>query len=117
MELMPKVCPECGGPMSTPIAGRRTGLLLSTCRDCRVTVHSSTPQVAESFKRAPDHSQMFRPSTSEPAQPRPKTGAMDRFNRAAVGGTLRKAITQNKKQAAEAAAVDPKLKQLGEVDR
>lgn len=119
MELMPKVCPDCGGPMSTPIPGRRTGLLMSTCRDCRLTVRSATPLVAESFKPAvaSDHAQMFRPDTSKPEPPRPRPGAMSRFNQAVVGGTVRKAIQQQRREASAAAAIDPKLKQLADGDR
>lgn len=119
MELMPKVCTECGGPMSTPIPGRRTGLLLSTCRDCRLTIHSATSLVADAFKPAVDanHGGMFLPSTARPEPPKPRAGAMDRFDRALVGGTLRKVITQQRKQAAEAAEIDPKLQQLPEHDR
>jgi hypothetical protein len=112
MDLMPKACAQCGGQMSLPIVGRRTGLLLSTCRECGTTVKSATPQVAPTPSE-PNHSAMFLPSTMAP-EPRPvRTGAMDRFQRAAMSGTLRKAIERNRQQVRAASAIDPKLKQIG----
>jgi hypothetical protein len=110
MDLMPTSCASCGGRMSTPLAGRRTGLLMSTCRDCGTTVHSATPQVADSVKP-------ISRSTTAPEPARVKPGALDRFQRAAIAGTLREAIRRSRAHAAAAAAIDPKLKQLGEVDR
>lgn len=47
----------------------------------------------------------------------PREGAFARFDRAATSGKLRDAIKSNRKQAAAAAVVDPKLRQLGESDR
>ena len=120
MVLMPTRCPKCGDKMSTPVPGRRTGLLMCSCRACGYTERSATPLVAESFKPVvpvSDHAQMFRPDTSRPEPPRPRPGAMQRFNQAVVGGTVRKAIQEQRKQAAAAAAIDPKLKQIGGTDR
>lgn len=119
MDLMPTRCPKCGDKMSTPVPGRRTGLLMSSCRACGYTERSATPLVADAFKPSaePAHGAMFLPSTSAPEPPPVKPGAMARFDRAAVGGTLRKEIQRNRRQVAEAASIDPKLKQLGEVDR
>ena len=63
---------------------------------------------------------MTTPTTSgtfqDSAEPQDR-GAFAKFDRARVGGTLRKAIETNRREAAAAAAVDPKLKQLGEADR
>jgi hypothetical protein len=122
MELMPTTCPKCGDRMSTPIPGKRTGLLITVCRngECLYTERSATPQVAELFKPAPaaaDHGRMFLPSTSKPEPPRPRAGAMQRFNQAVVGGTVREAIVKQRQQARAAAAIDPKLHQLPERDR
>lgn len=106
--------------MSTPLISRRKKLLMSTCRDCGDTVKGTSPVIVEGFTPVmpvSDHAGMFRPDTSRPEPPRPRAGAMQRFNQAVVGGTVRKAIRQERKQAVEAAAIDPKLKQLGEADR
>lgn len=122
MELMPTTCPKCGDQMSMPIPGRRTGLLISTCRngECLYTERSASPQVAESFKPSmpiADHGAMFRPNTARPEPPRPRAGAMQRFQQAVVGGTVREAIQKQRQQARAAAAIDPKVHQLPERDR
>lgn len=106
-------CPACGNQMSTPMRGRRTGLWLSTCRNgrCGHTVRSATPFTAP--PPDPAHSLMFMPVTTRPAPPAPKPGALARFDRAHTAGTLRRAILDNRKQVTQAAALDPKLRQLG----
>lgn len=123
MDLMPTVCPKCGDQMSSPIPGRRTGLLISTCRNgqCLYTERSKTPVVAKSF--APvmpvaDHSRMFLPSMSAPPRPAMKPqSAFGRFEEAQLEGTTRKVIASAKREADRAKAIDPKVKQLGELDR
>jgi hypothetical protein len=120
MELMPTVCPKCGDRMSTPIPGKRTGLLIATCRngECLYTERSATAQVADAFKPAPaaDHARMFQPNTARPEPPR-VAGALERFEKAWMQRTLARELAKTRKTAAAAAAIDPKLKQLGEGDR
>lgn len=121
MELMPTVCPKCGDVMSTPIPGRRTGLLISTCRNgqCLYTERSATPVVAKSFTPvAPvtNHSRMVVPVT--PTLPRAAVqSAFERFEEAQLEGTTRKVIATAKREADRAKAIDPKVKQLGAFDR
>lgn len=119
MILIPSTCPKCGDQLSTPIRSKsRAGMVVQTCRngECMHTVWTTAAYDLAPLP-APQHGQMFAPSTSGPEPPKPHAGAMDRFNRAQVSGTLRKAITQQRKEAAAAAEIDPKLHQLPESDR
>lgn len=119
MEAMPSVCPTCGDQMSTPLLGRQSRRLISTCRNpkCATTIHSSTPFTrAEDFPprpHTPAHGQMFIPSTAAPAPPRPRDGAMARFDRAATGGSVRKAIQGARRHADAANAQDGKWRAIG----
>ena len=118
MILAPTACPKCGDQLTAPIPSRRAGLVVQTCRrnGCGHTIWSTTPTVV--LPAAPaNHGQMFTPSTTEPAPPPVKAGAMQRFDRAVTAGTVRKAIQGAHKQAAAANVDDPRLRQLPGGDR
>jgi len=113
---MGRTCPACGAPtLSTPVRSRRTGAYTSTCIDfarCGHTVHNTTPSEPPSVPER--HGRMFLPaSTTVEPPPAPRPGAMARFDRAAVAGRTRHAIRQAQRQAAAAAATDPRQRQLG----
>lgn len=49
-------CAACGGAMSTPICGRRTGVWRSSCKSCGLTVRDVEPPSAPPVS---DHGGMF----------------------------------------------------------
>lgn len=99
------ICPQCGGPMSTPIRSPRTGCWNATCRSCWHFVHSTTP--LEQPASPPDHARMFERQATETIRP-VREGAMARFDREHTAGTVRKAIRQRQVNN------DPRARQVGE---
>lgn len=90
----------------------------AVCAPCAARRFTKTPPAdlphVRPLVETPPPAPTIRP-LSDSAEPR--EGAFARFDRAATSGKLRDAIKSNRKQAAAAAMVDPKLRQLGESDR
>ena len=83
----PAACPKCGSmDLSTPFHGRRTGLWLAACKDCREPIRSLEMFTLE--PRTPRTAVLTKPST--PYEPRPKDDALVSANevRMAVMKTL-----------------------------
>jgi hypothetical protein len=88
------VC-RCGGRLSTPIVGRRTGLVISTCVACGASVHRAAPP------------------PPVPSRPRAPRGAFARFEQAYRSGAVRTVIWRAHRESTRANASDPRLRQIG----
>lgn len=101
-------CRKCDSPMSRPMRGRRTQLWISTCIFCAHQEH--TAERPDFVEPDPDLSLWARKELA------PTTGLTTErfggFDRASVGGELKKNIL-TRRQLERENANDPKLKQLG----
>ena len=93
-------CP-CGGDMSTPIRGRRTGIWRSTCKSCGTTQRDVEPST---HAAEPNHTGMFLAQQTAQVRRTEAGGGLTPFDRAGVATAARNAILR---------ARDGKARQVG----